>query len=517
MFYHYLKCNANFIIRTFVSFVLLSLYSSVLAGQQKLTYSSLVEEKIRLVEDSLVDWGITHQKQPILSLKELMQQNNVPGLSIAVINDHKIEWAKAYGWANKKDKIHVTTTTAFRSASVSKAINALAFAKLAQDKKINLHQDINEVLTTWKFPYTRDKPITTYQLLTHTSGIWSHWTSSINHGKIKPTLIKMLDRKKSPQDKEKPYLHTYYDPGMKFQYSNAGVSVSQQLLIELTGSAYEDHIKKTVFEPLQMSESFYVLDKKNREYALGYKNSGKQIQGGYRPVVEYAPAGLWTTPTDLAKFVIEIQKTDLGKDGKVINKESADLMLNSANMTLPHSGNINPGLGLFLASKGDEKYFFHGGDGSGYTAKFIGSRNTGKGVAVMLNTNNESLIYAIINRVAEVYDWPDYLFNNGDWIDPVEIDQSVLNSYAGNYTCEKQPMSQLEIKVEDGRLHAIISGGEDTYLIFGSLSQNSFWAESNRLYAHTIMKFVQDENDKVMGLTMSNPDITTNWKRAEQD
>ena len=85
-----------------------------------------------------------------------------------------------------------------------------------------------------------------------------------------------------------------------------------------------------------------------------------------------------------------------GKSEKIVSREGAELMLTQAVTELPHSRNVNFGMGTFLSHKGNNHYFFHGGDGSGYTATYIGSHKSGKGLVAMLNTENNAIIYALI-------------------------------------------------------------------------------------------------------------------------
>ncbi|MEO1053342.1 MAG: serine hydrolase domain-containing protein [Bacteroidota bacterium] len=486
------------------------------AQSQTVDYPEAVQQKIRLVEDSLIYRGNTYLNAPRHPLAHWMEQENVPGVSIAVIKDYKIEWVKGWGWEDVKEQRPITTETIFRTGSINKSINAFAFLKLKQDGGIDFDQDINSILSEWKFPYTRDKAITPYHLLSHTSGLWYHWTSTYNHGPVKPTLIKMLDRKKSPQDKSKPYLYTSRDPGLKFEYTNVGISVSQQVLIEATGMGYEDYVRKEVFEPLGMSRSFYEFDGKKYRYASGYRRTGKRVQGKYRPLVEYAPAGLWTTPTDLAKYVIELQLSYKGQSNEVLTKESTDFIFTPVKQQLPHNYILRAGLGSFLLNKmGGEKYFFHAGEGSGYTGMFIGSFEGGNGAVVLTNGESDGLVYALVARIAEVYGWKDYLLDEAKVDGEVDLPADSLRKYTGKFRCVEHPENEVEVTLwEDKRLSTIFSGGEYGHPIHFPLGEDTFWGESFSLYSYTKLKFNPDGNNKFDSFTLSNPDKTTRWVRV---
>ena len=81
-----------------------------------------------------------------------MEENNVPGVSITVINNGKIDWAKGYGIANTKEETKVDTSTIFQAASISKPITALAILKMMEEGKVHLDSNVNKYLTTWKVP-----------------------------------------------------------------------------------------------------------------------------------------------------------------------------------------------------------------------------------------------------------------------------------------------------------------------------------------------------------------------------
>src|SRR5688572_32931379 len=106
-----------------------------------------------------------------------MKATGVQGLSIVVISNYKIEWAKGYGWADVEEKRKVTTNTRFQAASISKSINSVGILKLVEMGKLDPEADINNYLKSWKFPYdslSNNKKISTHNLLSHTAGLDIH-------------------------------------------------------------------------------------------------------------------------------------------------------------------------------------------------------------------------------------------------------------------------------------------------------------------------------------------------------
>src|SRR5262245_49255795 len=130
-----------------VVFALLLSGCSALFSQT--AYSPETLEKIKEVENNITGNLVLNNERPN-TIAERMAKYKVKGLSIAVIDDYKIAWAKGYGWADEEEKIPVTAETLFEPGSISKTLNALGILKLAQDKKLDLYTDINTYLTSWK-------------------------------------------------------------------------------------------------------------------------------------------------------------------------------------------------------------------------------------------------------------------------------------------------------------------------------------------------------------------------------
>ena len=106
-----------------------------------------------------------------------MDHYDVPGVSIAVIDNGEIKWAKGYGIANTIEGQEVLTKTLFQAGSISKPLAALSVLKLKEDGKIELDEDVNNYLIDWKIPendFTKDEKVTLRRLLTHSAGITVH-------------------------------------------------------------------------------------------------------------------------------------------------------------------------------------------------------------------------------------------------------------------------------------------------------------------------------------------------------
>lgn len=408
-------------------FILILIQSYTASGQSDHLYSKEVKEKISQVEHNLAEKIQIQNAKSKWTIQERMQYYKTIAVSIAVIKNYKIQWAKSYGWADNIEKKPATTSTLFQAASISKSLNAIGLLKLVQNKKINLFTDINEYLETWKFPYdsiSKGKKITTANLLSHTAGLTVHGFDGYELNDTIPTIIEILDGK-HPANSEA--IRSEYEPGLKYKYSGGGTIISQLIIQDITGKKYEEYMKENVLDPMGMTNSFFnqppKKDKQNM-LATGYYSDDKEVNGKYRIHPEQAAGGLWTNPTDLAKYIIETQLALKGKSQKVLSKEMTTLRLT------PYIDGSSA-LGVFIENKNGTKYFNHGGSNEGFQSEYIGSLKGGNGVVVMINSGNREIINEIINSVAYTYNWKNYYIPiiKNEIILPDEI----LNTFIGEY------------------------------------------------------------------------------------
>jgi len=359
------------------------------------TFAQSVNDKIKILENNLNYWDKSKTKKA--PLKDRMAFYNANAVSIAVIKDYKIEWVKAYGFADVSEKRVATPQTLFQAASISKSINSLGILKLVQEGKLGLDDDINNYLKTWKFPYdatSNGKKITIANLLSHKAGLSVHGFGGYEKGKELPTTIQILDGLKPSNSSA---VRSIFEPSTKFQYSGGGTTISQLILENTTGEKYEDYMLKNVLIPLGMTGSSYnqppSKDKENL-LATAYIN-GKEVKGKYHIYPEKAAAGLWTNPTDLAKYIIETQLSLVGKSNKVLSKD----------MSVKR---IENNMGVFLNDFKGTKYFGHSGGNEGFVCYYIGSVENGDGLVVMTNGNNFKLIEEILLSIASLNQWKNY-------------------------------------------------------------------------------------------------------------
>ncbi len=470
--------------------IILALGVTSLTYGQVNSYSADVSNRIKKVENSLMDWAQTPDSLLRWNIEERMKSHNVKGVSIAVIHNFKIEWAKGYGWADVSEKRKVTPHTLFQAASISKSISAIGILKLVEDKKIDIDTNINQYLCSWKFPYdsvTKGKNITVRNLLNHSAGLnvsgfpGYFFTDSI------PTILQILDGK-SPS--KTPAVRSELKPGLRYQYSGGGICITQLIMTDVTNQPFEKYMQNNVLKPLGMNESFFIqpppLEKKEL-LATAYNRDGSEVPGKYCNYPELAAGGLWTTPTDLAKYIVETQLSLLGKSSKVLSPEMTKIRLT------PFDG--YSALGVYIRNKG--KYFEFSGGNYGFTSDYWADIRNGNGVVVMTNSANVEIVSEIINSVAVTYHWKDFykpIIKN-----IISVPDSILNSYVGDYLFGDKKISILK---RNNKLFTIEDCPWELYFT----SPSDFFISEFK----SNMRFQHDSDGNVTGLLDLNSGRTAN-------
>ena len=496
-----------------IKFSLLLLFTLVLPFLVQAQLADSISNRMAQVEKDLSLWGKTYKEGPRYTLEELMKMRNVPGVSIAVINDFKVEWAKAYGVADVKTKVANTTNTVFAAGSIAKPMCAMGVLKLAEANKIDLNHDINNYLTSWQYPYTKKQPITPYQILTHTAGLkWQpNWL--INKYRKSPGILGMF--KKYGEESTKQIA----DPGISFSYSNSAMAIAQMMVEDITEKRYAEYMHEEVFKPLSMNRTIYLTKENESRYPLAsaHWKEGQRTKHYHPMIAEHGAGGLWTTPTDLAKYLIEIQKGYLGEKTSVISPAAIKSMLTPARQQLPPFYTFLHGINMFIDNNKGTKYFYHAGEGGGHSALFIGGFENGKGLVVMTNLVDFGLVHALVNRVALVYDWENFVFNNGEVVETIEIANTSKVNFAGKYQRKDYPDHEMTIAFEHNQLIADLWGGQFACI---PISTTKFWAHTTIIYtehdnpAFTTIEFLVNDEGQVEELILFNQNKETRWRKT---
>lgn len=407
------------------------------------------------------------------SLQDRMKTYNVPAVSIAVIDKGKIAWAKAYGVADLATARPATVNTLFQAASISKSVNAIAIMRLVKEGKLSLEGDIRHYLKSWKLPenqFTTGRLITIKQLLGHIAGINVSGFKGYGQTDSLPSLDQILNGQR-PANSEAIIPIDY--AGRRFRYSGGGTVILRKIMEDQTAETYSQIVSRRVLKPLSMQNSTYDQRPGSRrlDVATAYTGENQQVTGKYTLNPELAPDGLWTTPTDLAKFILGVQQSLSGKRPGFLSVAEVDQLLG------PALDSTNAALGFFILNRGGESYFQHAGSNVGYKSNFYGSFKGDRGVVVMINCDQYDIIPEIINSVAYTYKWKDFYQPQVRKL--INVDRALLSRYTGTYILES-PRMEFRISQQGGRLY-LSSGTDEPERMFFTKASDFFLLSSKQL------------------------------------
>ena len=457
------------------------------AGQSTAPQSTSIEERIQHVTSGLIGGVVLKgQEHNTHTLVDRMKVLNVPGVSIAVIHDGKIEWARGFG-VREPGGAPVNPETMFQAGSISKPVAAMAALRLVQAGKLSLDADVNSYLTTWKvpsLPVAGGKPITLRELLTHTAGTTVHGFPGYAGNEPVPSLVQVLNGEKPANT---PAIRSEQAPGKEWKYSGGGYTIMQQTLIDVTKEPFPKLLHDTVLAPIGMTRSTYEqpLPQSLRENAaMPYRGDGKEVTGGPHTYPEMAAAGLWTTPTDIAKYAIEVERSLDGKANHVLDQDM------TRQMVAPGMGSW--GLGVQIGGSENDRYFSHGGANECYMNLFVAYEKSGEGAAVMTNGDNGGQIGdELMHSIAAEYGWPDW---KPEVRTAMKVDQKTLEQYQGTY--QLGPGFDVVVSVENGQLMTQATG-QPKFPVYAETETKFFPLEFP-----AEIEFVKDDNGKVNALVL---------------
>ena len=332
-----------------------------------------------------------------VGLDEALELLTVPSASIALIDEGRIAFARAYGK-------NATPDTLYQAASLSKFVAAIGAMRLVENGTLNLDEDVNETLTAWKVPgnaFDVTHKVTLRGLLSMTGGIGVPGFLGYDVGVPLPTLTQTLDG--SPPANSPP-VTLIATPGSAYHYSGGGYEIAEALMQDATGKPFPQLMRDLVLDPMGMTDSSFDQPPDaalTARATSGHFGDGKELPGRFRLFPEHAAAGLWSTPTDLAKLLVQLAHTWQGFSSIFLHRRTLQEMLT------PQNGGPC-GLGAAVAGDGASLVLMKRGQNIGYQGYLILYPATGQGLVVMTNSDNGSrLAAALIKRAAAAYDWPD--------------------------------------------------------------------------------------------------------------
>ena len=371
---------------------------ALLASLAPWATAQLLDESARIarVEQGLLPPVVTDRTKP-MRLADRMRHYAVPAVSVAVVDGGRIVWAHAWGLAQVGQAEAVTTDTLFQAASISKPVTALGAFKLMDQGKLTLDGDVNAVLKSWQVPpgaQTPEKPVTLRGLLGHTAGLTVSGFAGYRANAAVPTLQQILDGQLPANN---PAVRVAKAPGGDFSYSGGGYVLLQLLMQDVTGEAFATWMQREVLAPAGMAQSLFgaLPDAPLSRAAAGHQD-GKPIPGLRATHPELAAAGLWTTPSELARLSIALQRVLAGEMSGVVSPKN-----------LAEAVNVKPdamGLGIVVEGSVDHPRYGHDGGNAGFESRWRFDRQ--RAVVVMANANGAMpLMNEIIRAVAADLGW----------------------------------------------------------------------------------------------------------------
>ena len=339
----------------------------------------------------------------VLSLAEAMQKIGLQGLSVAVIENYELSWTRTWGVRSVDTKQMVDTETVFSTASISKAITATLFAMLAEKGMIDLDVPVANYLKRWKLPdneHTRSVGITLRHLLTHTAGTTQHGYDDFYVGDELPTLVDVLDGGALSQTQR---IEVDFTPGTRSRYSGGGFVIAQMAVEDHLGESLADLAEEYLFKPLEMKRTTMRQPGEPGfpdNAAMAHDSRGKVVSAGLPICPQTAPSGMWSTPSNMAILLLEVQRALRGDETRVITPTVA------RQVTTEHKDGF--GLGWSVFSNWSNRWFSHGGANTGTGGYIVATMQDGNGVAFFGNGPNsirEPILQAFFLSIIKAHGW----------------------------------------------------------------------------------------------------------------
>jgi CubicO group peptidase (beta-lactamase class C family) len=408
---------------------------AIFGGAAQAAAQGAHQPRIARIERTLLP-GITLIGQPTrhMNLDARMAHYKVPALSVAVFDGGRIVWSRAYGRTSAGAAgAGATPRTLFQAASLSKPVFAAAALSLVHRGQLALDRPINDYLRRWRLPDSDVAPaseVTLRRLLSHSAGLSVHGFRGYAAGEPVPTLVQLLD---GTAPANSAAVRITLRPGERWRYAGGGTSVAQLAVEDAGGRPLAPLMQGSVLAAAGMRDSLFAqpLPAARAPFAaLAHGDDGATMAGRWHVYPEQAAAGLWTTPTDLARFALWVIEGARGSGAGTEQRFVASHLIEPQPGLVPRPGE-RMGLGFSLAGEGPTFRFSHGGSNAGFRAYLVGFPETGQGAAIMVNGDGGyPLIQELLRAVALEYGWP-HRFH--EMIVPARLSAAQLAPFAGTW------------------------------------------------------------------------------------
>lgn len=400
------------------------------------------------------------------TIRERMAEHHVPGASVAVMRAGRVEWAEGYGVRRVGEAGRVKASTLFQAASIGKPITAAAVLRLVDRGELDLDTDVNEQLRSWTLPvgeHATARPVTIRDILSHTAGLTVSGFAGYAVDDALPTAIGVLEGRGNSSP-----VRVDAVPGTGHRYSGGGYTILQVLLEDVGAAPFTSIMAREILRPLGMTRSTFAQPLPTRlteDVAFAHDEGGTLVEGGWHVYPELAAAGLWSTPTELARFALGVRAAYSGMPGAFLEETTAREMLTADRFSF--------GLGFQIAGEGEELLFLHTGSNLGYKGILALYPTTGDGVAIL--TNGEAggdLMMEIVRAVSAVYEWPNFKPKSGA---VVPLDPADAERFVGKYVFADEPERVVRVALDDDALVLVRTDDRRTRLL--PTSETEFFLE----------------------------------------
>jgi CubicO group peptidase (beta-lactamase class C family) len=367
------------------------------AGQAECEPSAATAERIARIESSLII-PVQLEGRPVeeYTIRERMAHWGVPGVSVAVIDGGEVAWTKAWGVKAMGTADPVTATTLFQAASISKPVAIMGMLRLVEAGRLELDEPVGSYLSSWAVPrHGFDEPVTLRRLASHTAGTNVHGFPGYARSADRPTTAGVLRGEGNTGA-----VVVELEPGRQYRYSGGGTTILQLVVEEVTGRPFEDYMAEAVLGPAGMSHSTFAQPLPEDRWgaaAAGHRSDGSRVGEDWHVYPEKAAAGLWTTPADLARLAVEVQRSLRGESNAILSQEMTGVML----------APVASDYGLGFATQPEIGRFGHGGANEGFRAT-LAAFHDGRGLAIMTNSDEGAAVaQELMMAIAREYGWAE--------------------------------------------------------------------------------------------------------------
>ncbi|MCK5694470.1 MAG: serine hydrolase, partial [Bacteroidales bacterium] len=326
------------------------------------------------------------------------------------------------------------------------------------------------------------------RILSHSAGLTVHGFGGYAFDDEVPSTVQVLNGEE-PANSGRIYPDTI--PGVQYSYSGGGYTIMQHMLCDVTGMDFPELMEEAVLSKIGMKSSSYhqpLVEALWENAASGHHANGEMIEGRWNTYPEMAAAGLWTTPSDLLRYAVEVQQSFAGESNLIISQEMTNEML-TPQMNMH-------GLGPVVGGSGELITFTHGGSNAGFRCSLYAFTKLGQGVAIMTNGDKGGqLMSEILRSFSKVYNWEKYKPSIKSIVPLSELE---INRLAGQYQWTYQGQDLIvEITVMENHLKGVQIWNDFPFEMYPESATRFFNKDDGSEFEFSI-----DEQGAVTGITI---------------